>query len=202
MDITALGDGSFGVAAMRLGGWKPVWRKGIGLEVGPSDRPLNVTTNRGVFVEVVNEAGEVVEQGGDGEWFYVSPSDEVRLLRYKTLPDPALTPAQLNKARKTVTRYLVSDMPYNLSIPGTLVGVIKWMEEQLAAIPEASRKNASFRFDTSMEYGETYPNVEITYSEKETDEEVIRRVQIERERDELTEIGERARLADLQAKYA
>lgn len=55
--------------------------------------------------------------------------------------------------------------------------------------------------DTSVEYGETYPNIEISYEEQETDEEVVRRIQIERERARLSELKERGQLKALQSKY-
>lgn len=201
MDIVALGDG-FGIGMMA--DFKYAWNKKDGtLSVSADKRkyPVHVTTNRGIFVEVVNESGDVIQEGGDGNWLYVKLGKHPVTLRYKTLPDPGLSRSVINKARQTVTRYLVDDMPYSAGVPDNLPKLIEWLKSKMAEMPAASRKGATCRFDTSMSYGETYPHVEVSYTEPETDEEVIRRVQIERERARLSDNAERAKLAALKAKF-
>jgi hypothetical protein len=205
MDVTAPGDGRFYVAMMPLGGFQYDWNKDGTLGVWSTDkepRPINVRTNRGVFVEAVDEAGAIIASGGDGNWLWVPLSKKPVRLRYKTLPPAALTRAQLNKARRTVTRYVLDGSPYSdgVKLPDTLTGLIKWTERLLAGIPAKSRAKASFTFDTSSSYGESYAHVEVSYSEPETDAEVIARLQVEAERARIQEASERAELTRLQSK--
>jgi hypothetical protein len=162
----------------------------------------NITTNRGTFVEVLDQSGAVTSYGGDGNWMWVEVGKKSVTLRHKKLPPLNLSSAQLEKKKRSVTRYLVDDRPYSVGIPDTLAGAIKWLEKKRDAIPEASRTKARFRFDTTMEYGETYPHVEITYEERETDEEVTRRLQVEAERKRLADMGERAHFERLKSKFA
>lgn len=199
MDITAFG-GKFAVAMTRLGAWKYEWNKDGTLSIwGDHALPITVTTNRGEFIEAVDADGEIVCEGGDGQWFYVPVAKRKTVLRFRQLPDPSLSPADINKARQTVTRYLLSDRPYNCKLPDTVAGVIKWMQKKLAEIPKECRAKASFTFDTTMEYGENYPNIEITYCQPETDAEVVRRVQIGRERARIKDTAERAQFRKLKS---
>ena len=179
------------------------WNKRNTLSVCSKEKEcvLTITTNHGDFVEVVDESGAVINSGGDGAWFHIRLTKSPVNLRFKKLPEPRLSKPDLKKHRKIVTRYLVSNAPYNLKIPNTLTGTINWMKEQSAKIPQASRAKAEFRFATTMEYGETYPNIEISYPEPETDKEVITRLQIEQERDRIRENGERAEFNKLKSKF-
>jgi hypothetical protein len=197
MEIYAI-DGGFSVGMMHHG-WDSKWNKDNTLSVWATGERTSVmiTTNRGTFIEAVNEAGEVVGQGGDGEWCHFGVSKKPIRLRYKALPVVKMTKAQIDKQRKVVTRYLLSDRPYSLDLPGDLPGMIEWMKGKLAEIPKACRGNTSFKFDTTMEYGETYPNVELTYQEPETDEEVTLRLKIEAERERVATAKKKAQLAAL-----
>lgn len=202
MEIIA-SDGRFLVGALRVGDWQYEWNKDGTLSIwGKRDIRVHVTTYRGDFIQLLDAEDHVLCEGGDGEWFCIEVAKEKRRLRFKKLPDPQLSASALNKARQRVTRYLLSEAPYSCDLPDTLNGVIKWMQKKLAEIPEASRAKASFRFDTTMEYGETYPRIEISYTEPETDDEVIKRVQIERERARIAEGKEREQLSRLRKKFA
>lgn len=200
MDIVALGEGGFGITLCQRETWKYLSHKDGSLSLWATDgkEHVSVSTYSGIFVETVDEKGSVVQEGGDGQWFVARLGKEPVRLRHKALPDPALSKTQLNKARKTVTRYLVSGSP---EIPSPLTSAIKWLEGKLAKIPAACRRSAHINFGTRMEYGETYADLEITYSEPETDEEVIHRVQIERERAKRDEAAERRQLGLLKAKF-
>jgi len=204
MDIWATHDGKFMVGLGMAGRFfDSKWNKDRTLSVWSveKDWTVNVSTNRGTFIEVVNKRGDVVATGGDGQWFHVHLTKEPVKLRHKKLPTIKLSAAQIDKQRKTVTRYLCSDSPYELKIPDTLPGAIKWMQTKLNEIPKASRAKAEFEFGTEYSYGDSCPNIKITYTEKETDEEVIERLQIDAERDRIREETERAKLAKLKSKY-
>ena len=209
MDIVAV-DGNFAVAAMGMSkeyGFDTRWNTPEGtltVWVGRHSKrkDVHVSTNQGIFLEAVDESGKVIVSGGDGDWFYVPLGKKPITLRYKVLPKVKLSKPELDKHRQTITRYLVSDSPYSLEIPDTLVGVIKWLEKQAKAIPEASRAKASFRFATTTEYGETYPNIEITYDEPETDKELISRLQIESEREHRKEENARQQFEVLKTRFA
>lgn len=200
MDIFATTDGKFAVGMLLNAEYK--WNTDNTLSVWNKEPSfVNVTTNRGTFIEAIDKSGAVVASGGDGEFFYIAISKEPITIRYKALAKIALTKADLDKHRKIVTRYLLSDRPYSLNLPDTLLGMIKWFEKQVKAIPIASRPKARFRFDTTMEYGETYPHIEITYDEPETDNEIVDRLQIETERDRIINDKERATFRKLKSKF-
>lgn len=161
-----------------------------------------VTTYRGDFVEAIDASGNVVAEGGDGDWWTLHIPKKPLTLRFKKLPPLKMTKEQINKKRISVTRYVISDAPYSVNFPDTLPAAIKWMQKHLESIPAASRAKARVRFDTSMSHGESYPNIEISYSELETEKETIKRLKIEAERARLTEIADRAKLAALKEKLA
>ena len=155
----------------------------------------------GVFLEVLNEGGEIVKEGGDLRDLWIEASESPLKLRYKKLPNPKLSKSELDSQRNTVTRTLVSDMPHSLGIPDTVSGAIEWLRERLAEVPEGCQESAEVSFDTEMSYGETYPNCRITYRQPETDKEVIQRIQVSRETLRLEERRERAKLEQLKAKF-
>ena len=178
-------------------------KKSRGLLVWAGDGDFNhttVETDRGQFIEAVDATGAIIKEGGDGHWFNLDLSAEPILLRHKTLPSLELPASRLAYARQTVTRWAYCDGPS--ALPATFSGVIAWMQERLAEIPAECRESARFRFGTTAEYGETSPEIEITYSQKESDEEVTRRIQIETERARLTEAADRKQLATLQKRYS
>lgn len=200
MDIQVYRDG-FAVAAIRQD-FKYKWVKPNNLKIWElAPQGVHVQAHPGIFVEAVNKAGDVVCDGGDGQMLYVPPIPGELILRIKKLPTPSLSKSQLEKLRGKVTRYLVCDAPYSLHIPDSMDGVIQWMKKKLQAIPKHARKTARFRFDTENSYGETYPRIEITYSEAETDAELTDRLKIEAERDRLNEVSDRQRLIELKRKY-
>ena len=170
-----------------------LWRDGKGF--------VDVSTNSGTFIEVLDKTGAVINLGGDGQSFYVTLDKKPVTLRYKVLPAIKLSKAEFDKRRQTVTRYLVSDAPYSLKIPGTLAGAIKWLEKKAESIPAASRAKASFEFGTEYRYGESYPNIEISYREPETDKELVTRLQIEAERARIAEEKQRSQFKALKAKF-
>lgn len=202
MDIMAI-DGKFAVGAFLARDFKYKWNEDANALSVWADKStaVSVTTNRNTFIEAVNEGGEIVYEGGDGEWLHIPVGKKPLLLRYKNLTGIKPTKAEINKARKTVRRYVVSGQPYSLDIPNTVVGVIGWLNDHLKDIPKAVRDSASFSFDTTMEYGETYPRIEIHYSEPETDEEVITRLGIEKERTRISELKEREKFDSLKKKF-
>lgn len=204
MEVMAWGNGSFSVGLM-LREVEYGWEKKNGYLCLRSKRGVQhviLSTAPGVFVEVLDKDGAVVESGGDGGHMYVEVVRAGRWLRYKDLPPPNLTKAQINRQRKKVTRYLVSDKPFNLSLPRTLDGVLKWIGGKRTEIPAKYRKSAELRFDTTTKYGETYEHIEITYTEPETDAEVIGRLQVEMERQRLRDEEDRAKLRELQSKFS
>lgn len=72
--------------------------------------------------------------------------------------------------RGSVTETLLSESPYG-TLPDKLPKAIKWLQGYLDKVPAKLRSKARIRFDTHMEYGDTYPRIEITYERPETDEE-------------------------------
>lgn len=203
MDIHVQGDGRYFIGVLSQLETKANTDGSITLQTkgGEYARDMvNVSTNSGTFVEALDANGTVIIEGGDGEWLWV-PVDKPVTLRVKKLPPITLSKSQLDKKRNKVTRYLVSDRPYNLELPDTLPGVIGWLEKKLKEIPEASRAKASFEFTTDMAYGDTYPQIEISYTEAESDEEVVTRLQIEAERTRIAEAKERDQLERLRTKY-
>ena len=201
MDIMATGDGwafRLGADGFRYAVDKKTGDLSLVIDTGAKYKRdlFMVEGPRGIFIETI-KAGEVVQTDGDGNQYCITLSKEPIVLRYKKLPEPNLTPIQINKGRHKVTRTLVDDQPYGAGVPDTLIGVIKWAQKHLESIPEKSRRTARCRFDTYMSYGETYPHVEVSYEEAETDEEVIARVKIERERDRLADIVKRQKFEQL-----
>jgi len=205
MDIWATGDSwAFG---MGLGGFKyAVDKKTRDLSLVLDNKAeykrdsFMVQTGRGIFIETLVD-GEVVQSGGDGNWYYITLGKKPTILRYKKLPDPELSAPEIEKNRQSVKRWLVDDQPCGAGVPDTLVGLIGWAEKLLKKIPEKSREAARCSFDTSSSYGETYPQVEVTYSEPETDEEVIARVKIERERGRIAGLEKRAQFDKLKREF-
>lgn len=206
MDITAF-DGGFAVSMMAGEMFHFNWdKKTKELLVWENPKAkyklpaVNVMTNRGDFIEAANDAGEVISQGGDGEFFYVPISKEPTRLRFRKLPKPSLSKSEFDKARKKVTRYVYSDSPYGLGLNDKLSKAISILEEKLSAIPKEYRDTAQIEFSNRMEYGETYENVEITYESPETDDELMRRLTIEAERSRIALDRKRAKLAKLKAE--
>lgn len=201
MDIWAIGDKGFGIWMSAEFKYKS--NKDGTLTVWADDAPCSasVTTNHGVFVEATDKTGAVIMSGGDGNWLHIPVGREPVTLRYKELPKLDLSEADIDKNRKIVTRHLLSDMPYSLKIPSDLVGAIKWFEKQAVSIPAAARSTACVSFDTSHEHGETYPNIEITYEEPETDKEVVTRLQIAAERTRVANEADRAQFRKLKQKF-
>lgn len=178
-------------------------KKRPGLWVSTKKEParVGVRTHRGQFIEVVNKAGEILQSGGDGGWFYVEATKAAVFLRHKKLPDPALTKAELDKAREKVERVLCSDMPHSLGIPDNLEAAIAWFQKKLAKIPAPCRASASVSFRSSYSHGESYDNIEISYDEPESDKEVIARIQIDRERKRVADAAELAKFQQLKTKF-
>lgn len=208
MDIFAIG-GSWGFALGGGGGFKYSVDKKSGdlsLVLAPKAKykraVFAVNVPSGVFLETVNADGEVIFTGGDGDHYYIHLGKKPMTLRYKRLPDPKLTTKEIDKERQNVTRCLFDNHSWNAGEPDTLIGLIAWAEKLLAKIPEKYRKAAVCRFDTSMSYGETYPHVEVSYEEPETDKEVIARVQIQRERARLAEMEKRTQFEKLKSEFA
>ena len=197
-------DGKFAIGMMPEFNFK--WNTDNSLSVWAKGKAIypfaDVSTYSGTFIEAVDTSGTVIASGGDGQRFEIPITKAPIVVRIKALPKITLIKAELEKRRQVVTRYLVSDAPYSLKIPDKLAGVIKWLEKQAKAIPEASRAKARFRFDTTMEHGETYPNIEITYEEPETDKELITRLQIEAERARIAEEEQRSQFEALKTKFA
>lgn len=184
-------------------GVKYAWRKDGSISA-KCDEPtaIMVQTHSGDFLEVLDDkTKEVIQEGGDGQWFRVNVSKAPVCIRPKKLPAAKLTAAQREKQRRTVTRYLLSDSPYSLGVPDTVAGTIKWLSKQIAKIPAASRARAEIDFAERREYGESYGNIAITYREKETDAELDARLQADAERKRLREAAERTQLAALETKY-
>lgn len=164
---------------------------GLSIKAGKGGSDLfMLLTGCGDFLEVLDNKGAVKSLVGDGGWETIKVGASGVTLRPKKLPDLGLSKAQILSKTETVTRYLVSDKPYNVGLPETLPKLIKWLEKKLSQIPEKSRKTASVSFDTTVEYGETYPQFEISYQESETYKEIVRRLQIEAQRLEITKAAQ------------
>ena len=174
------------------------WNKDKTLTIwvkGKSPGMATVAAYGGTFVEALDAKGNVVAESGDQGRMFLTVTKSPLTLRIKQLPKPKLTKGELDKKRSKVTRYLVSDAPYSIEgLPGTVSGMIRWLEKQLKAIPGKSRTTAKFEFTTEYEYGESYPRINITYEEPETDAELIKRLQVDAERGRLAEKCERAKL--------
>lgn len=72
---------------------------------------------------------------------------------------------------RRVTRQLLTGQPCSLGVPGKLLEFMAWCNEQLAKIPNDFQVTAEINFDPAHEYGESYPNIEITYVSLETEQE-------------------------------
>jgi hypothetical protein len=162
---------------------------------------LSVTTGRGDFIEVLDDAGKVILEGGGGEWCYVPISKKPVRLRFKKLPEPKLTKAEMDKARRIVTRYLCSDSPYSLGLDTKLADAISILQKKLQEVPKAYRDTAEIEFRNRSEYGEGYENVAITWREPETDAELIYRLKVEAEHARIGSEKERAQFKKLRAKF-
>lgn len=210
MDITAA-DGKFLVGMLGIGGWEYEWNKKDGSLVfwGKRPYPLNVTTFRGDFIEAVDEAGTVVAEGGDGDWFYVEVTEKKTTLRFKKLAVPALTATEINKARVSKTITVVSqerhdDGPFCFGAgyeDGTLAAVIDSLTKIRDSIPKRYRAKARCEIDSESGYeGSHYASINVSYDRPETDAEVIERLTIESERARIEQRKDRANLAALKAK--
>lgn len=70
MDIYADGM-SFAIGGTGGFGYKWNKDKSLSLTAGSRVYPVMVTTQCGMFVELINKAGEVIQDGGDGDWFNI-----------------------------------------------------------------------------------------------------------------------------------
>lgn len=206
MDIWAT-NGSFAVAAMGFVSYKTAWNKDKTLSVWEVDGKYKtgvvvVQTGRGDFIEAINDVGDVVWQGGDGEWCHVPISKKPIRLRFRKLPRPGLSKHGFEKARRKVTRYLVSDSPYSAGIQGKLTGSIKWMNKKLLEIPKDCRASAQIEFRNRHEYGESYEHVEITFQQPETDDELMWRLTVEAERARVALAEKKASFEKLKSELA
>jgi hypothetical protein len=204
MDITA-SNGSFFVAMMRLGDWQSEWNKDKTLSVwstGKGGNSIHIQTGRGDYLEGLDEDGKVIWEGGGGNWCWLPLTKKPIKLRFKKLPQPELTKAQMDKARKIVTRCLVSDSSYSLKVPDNLAGAIEWMQAKLKEIPKAARDSATIDFGTRHEYGESYENIKIEYREPETDEELIWRLSVEAEEARVATLRKKAEYEKLKRELA
>jgi hypothetical protein len=204
MDIFA-GDGRFGVG-MGLGGFKYEWKKDNTISLIEDDGSkykrgvIMVLVQQGDFIEAIEADGRVVAEGGDGDTLWVPVSKKAIRLRFKELARPSISKAELDKALTTVTRYLYSDSPYSLGLDTKLSAAIAILQGKLEEIPGKYRDTAEIEFRNRHEYGESYENVTITWKEPETDEELIRRLQIEAERGRLSRIAKKRQLEKLKAE--
>lgn len=82
--------------------------------------------------------------------------------------------------------------PINLTFKETLV----WMESLYNLIPESYRDSANIDFDPLQEYGDSFPNIRVTYFRDATEQEELEIA--ERKRQE--EIAELDRLTDVVAR--
>lgn len=206
MDIFA-SDNSFGV---RMGGFDSFiykWNKDKTLSVWENPKAkyphssITVQTGRGDFIEALDENDNVVFDGGGGEWCHLTIGKKPIRLRFKKLPEPKLTKAEMDKARQVVTRYLCSDSPYSLGLDTKLSDAITILQKKLQEIPKPYRDTAQIEFRNRSSYGESYENVEITWREPETDDELIYRLKVEAERARIGTEKERQQFKRLRAKF-
>lgn len=206
MDILAT-NGSLGVMMSGLDSFLYAWDKkdkSLLVKKNPKTKyphsSVSIETGHGDFVEALDTAGNIVWQGGDADWCHVPIGDEWTRLRFRKLPKPKLPKTEFEKARQTVTRYLYSDSPYSLGLDDKLTAAIKILQKKLDEVPEKYRHTAEINFRSRISYGETYENVEITYKEPETDQELVRRLAIEAERSRVTLAKKKTQLAKLKAE--
>lgn len=206
MDIFA-SDGSFGVSMGGLDGFLSSWNKDKTLSIRENPKAkykmpaVTVQTGRGDFIEALDEKGNIVYEGGGGEWFYIPIGKSPLKLRFKKLPESKLTKAEKDKARKIVTRYLYSDSPYSLGIDAKLSEAISILQKKLQEVPAAFRNTAEIEFRNRSSYGESYENVEITWQEPETDDELIYRLKVDAEHKRIKSEKEREQFKKLRAKF-
>jgi hypothetical protein len=98
-------------------------------------------------------------------------------------------------------QYDGNDWP-TANYPATLIGAIEWFQSKLALIPKKYRLTAQCEIDSVGSYeGSHYAYIEISYRRPETDEEMTQRfTKIQAEQHERERL-ERAKLAELRAKY-
>lgn len=207
MDIHAH-NGSFGIAMSGMDSFLYAWdKKDKTLLVSQNTKAkfkspgVTIETGHGDFIEGVNDKGDVVFEGGGGEWCHLPLGKKPIRLRFKKLPEPTLTKSQMNKARNIVTRYLYSDSPYSLGIDAKLTKAIAILQKKLEEVPKAYRDTAAIDFSNSHSYGESYANVEITWQEPETDQELIYRLKVDAEHKRIKSEEERAEFKKLRAKF-
>lgn len=199
--------GSFSIAMSGLDGFLYKWNKDKTLSIWENKKAkyktgaVSIQTNSGDFIEAVDGSGKVVWQGGDGEWCHIPLAKEPFHLRFRSLPKPEMSKAAYEKARRKVTRYLVSDSPYSAGIQGKLTDAIAWMNKKLSEIPKAYRTTAEIEFRNRHEYGDSYEHVEITYQEPETDEELTFRLTVEAERARVAAAKRKAKFNELKTEF-
>jgi hypothetical protein len=110
----------------------------------------------------------------DGEMWHVLGDRALQMRKSRKQERLELAPMQWEAdaigKRGTVTETLLDESPYGI-LPDSLPRAIKWLQRYLDKVPPKLRTKARVSFDTTMEYGETYPRIRITYSRPETDEE-------------------------------
>jgi hypothetical protein len=213
MDVTA-SRGEFFVGMFQQSGAEYAWdKKNRALIVsGKRQYPTRVTTYQGDFIEAVDQkTGDLLAEGGDGDWFYIPEGKKPVILRFKKLPAPKLTRAKIDKARKETTVHVAAQQrhdsgPFNFGASyedGTLQNVIDSLLAMKAGIPKAHRAKARCEIDSEGGYeGSHYASIKVSYVRPETDEEVIARVQIESERSRLAMLRDKAELSRLSQKLA
>ena len=86
--------------------------------------------------------------------------------------------ARLARERQTV-KVTIYEQTYP-DIPKGYAALLAWMECLVQDVPEEHRQTVEFDFDLVREYGEDYPNLTVTYTRPETDEEwAARRADVE-----------------------
>lgn len=211
MDIWATNDG-FAVGMMRFGEWEPKWnKKDKSLSItGKREHHISVETGRGIFIECLDDGGKLLMDGGDGHWFYVPPGEATVTLRHKKLPEPELTAAAINKARKSTTVYVAHQQQYDGGpftfgasyTDGSLDEVLASLQKIRDSIPKQYRAKARCAIDSKGGYeGSHYASIEVSYERPETDEEVIERVKIDTERQRLKSNEELSQFKKLRAKF-
>lgn len=209
MDIFA--DGKTFMLGMGLGDYKYAAAKdgSLVLTAGKHNYPLNVTTNRGTFLEVVDKNGAVIQDGGDGSWLFLTLGKDPITLRYKTLATPKMDKRQIKKARKSTTVYVVRQQRYDTGPinfgasyeNGSFLKVLNSFKAALANIPAKYRANACCQIDSEGGYeGSHYASVEITYNRPETDAEVLSRVKVEAEQNRLATENKKVQLKKLKSE--
>ena len=206
MDIWTT-DGSFAVGMTGMDSFFYKWNKDKTLSVWENAKAkykiptITIQTGYGDFIEALDGDDKIVFHGGGGEWCHL-PIRKVPLrLRFKALPDPKLTKQEMDKARQIVERHLCSDSPYSLGLDTKLSDAIAILQKKLGEVPKAYRHTAEIEFRNRHEYGESYENVEITWREPETDDEVIYRLKVAAEHARIGTEKEREQFKKLRSKF-